>query len=49
MFILTPGSTAQSILVLEVMVVELEAPDHSTPAVKEERGSCCSFCFLHLI
>lgn len=38
MFILTPGSTAQSILVLEVMVVELEAPDHSTPAVKKERG-----------
>lgn len=38
MFILTPGSTAQSILVLEVMVVELEAPDHSTPAVRKEPG-----------
>lgn len=38
MFILAPGSTAQSILVLEVMVVELEAPGHSTPAVRKERG-----------
>lgn len=38
MLILAPGPRAQSILVPEVMVVELEAPGHSAPAVRKEGG-----------
>lgn len=50
MLILAPDSTAQSILVPEVMVVELEAPGHSAPAVRKEGGGgWCSFYFFHLI
>lgn len=48
MLILAPGPKAQSILVPEVMVVELEAPGHSAPVVRKG-GGWCSFYFLHLI